>query len=529
MGMLRKGFADSTSVRARFAVSLFSNVFRALLGLVGGLLVARGLDPEGYGDLSFLLGSFVSLRILLDMGTSTAFYTFIAQRRRSSRFYWLYYGWLVLQFALVVGVLTLVMPDVMIQKLWLGHSRGVLLLAFLASFVQQQVWQTINQVAEAARQTFKIQLLNLGLGILHIGCLALLVVNHWVTVESVLWLYVAEYLVVSLVSIPILGGAQGAPPAESESRDMTFRTFLRETFREFRAYCAPLVVLALAGFLGDFLDKWLLQRFGGAQQQGLFQVSFQFSAVSLLVTTSILRIFWKEVSEAHDAKDTARAARIYQRVCRSLVMFSTILSAAMIPWARQIVEVFLGQAYLMAWPVLAIMFFYPIHQSLGQIGGTMLLATNRTRAYMWMTLAIMGIGLVSSYLTQAPQTGMLIPGLGLGALGMGLKTVVLNIFSVNVQAYIIARHFELDFDWLYQALGIPIVLGIGFLAKGIVSQIWRETELVGAMNLALPFALYCVLYLAGVGVLVFAMPWLAGLQRDEIKSMVARVGIRRAS
>lgn len=528
MGMLRGAIANSRSMRARFAVSLFSNVFRSILGFIGGLLVARGLDPAGYGDLSFLLGSFNSLRTLLDLGSSNAFYTFISQRHRSKHFYWLYYGWLGVQFLVVVLLLFLLMPEVMIQKLWLGHGRDVLLLAFLASFIQQQVWQTINQAAEAARQTFKIQLLNLGLGISHLLLISLLLVRQWASVHSILWLYVAEYAVASLIAFPVLRGRESTPEVEAPPAS-SFRDFLRETWQEYRKYCAPLVVLTLAGFLGDFLDKWLLQRFGGAQQQGLYQISFQFSAVSLLVTTSILRIFWKEVSEAHDAKNTARAAQIYLRVCRALVMFSAILSAAMIPWSKQIVEVALGPRYLMAWPVLAILFLYPIHQSLGQIGGTMLLATHRTRAYMWLTLMVMAVGLLSSYLTQAPRTGLLIPGLGLGAVGLALKMVVLNIASVNLQAYVIARHLELKFDWLYQALGVPLAIAWGFLAKGLIFQFWNESGLADPMSLAAPLAVYCLLYLAGVVAIILAMPWLAGLQREEIKSMIAGVWSKRAS
>ena len=72
----------STSVKLRLVVSVGSNALRALISFFTGLLIARALNPAGYGDLMFLLGSFVAIRSLLDMGSSSAFFTFLSQRSR---------------------------------------------------------------------------------------------------------------------------------------------------------------------------------------------------------------------------------------------------------------------------------------------------------------------------------------------------------------------------------------------------------------------------------------------------------------
>jgi O-antigen/teichoic acid export membrane protein len=54
---------------------------------------------------------------------------------------------------------------------------------------------------------------------------------------------------------------------------------------------------------------------------------------------------------------------------------------------RAIVNIFLGSVYAHAWPVLAIMLLYPIHQSMGQIRGTMLFASGQTHRYMFVRVA----------------------------------------------------------------------------------------------------------------------------------------------
>ena len=81
-----------TSIKKRFIFSVGANIARAAVSLMVGLLVARGLGPADYGNLAYLLGSFWAIRALLDMGASSAFYTFIARRDRGNPYYFLYFG-----------------------------------------------------------------------------------------------------------------------------------------------------------------------------------------------------------------------------------------------------------------------------------------------------------------------------------------------------------------------------------------------------------------------------------------------------
>ncbi|MFN3467993.1 MAG: oligosaccharide flippase family protein, partial [Candidatus Brocadiales bacterium] len=66
------------SIKFRFLASILANVTRMGLGLLTGLLVARGLGPAEFGSFSFLLTSFTAISQLLDMGSSQAFYTFVS-------------------------------------------------------------------------------------------------------------------------------------------------------------------------------------------------------------------------------------------------------------------------------------------------------------------------------------------------------------------------------------------------------------------------------------------------------------------
>ena len=509
----------STSVKLRLAVSIGSNAIRALISFATGLIIARTLNPAGYGDLMVLLGSFVAIRSLLDMGSSSAFFTFLSQRARGHRFHLVYFSWLSFQFIATLALLWLVIPDSLFEKVWLGHDREVVMLAFVAAFMQQQVWQMVGQIGEAMRKTVKVQLMNLSVALLYLMIVVLLSAYSYLSVERILLILVGQYVAVTVLAYLFLREHGASSPIDEKS--------LADILGDYWRYCRPLFALSLVSFAYDFADKWMLQKFGGAAQQGYFQIASQFAAVSLLATASILNVFWKEIADAWDKQDHARVAMLYRKISRGLVMLGAIASGLLFPWSEQIVSVFLGTAYASAWPVLAIMLLYPIHQSMGQIGGTMFLACGQTRRYMIISIAVMLFSMPVSYLMLAPATDGWLPGLEMGALGMAYKMVVIGIVSVNIQAWAIARYGGWEFDWHFQIVGIPMMISAGIIAKTISGMVW-EIEGVGMAGLMLPVTIASIFYALFVLVIIWWLPWLIGANRAELEKLFRRVLYRKA-
>lgn len=501
---------NSTSVKSRFLFSVVANALRAGVTFICGILIARGLSPAGYGELTFLLGSFVAIRALVDMGSSSAFYTFISRRPRGDKFYRFYFLWLMMQFVITLALVALLIPAGMFEKIWLGQLRGTVALAFVAVFMQQQVWQIVGQIGEAARKTIRVQSLNIAVAITYLAVIGLLFWVGDMSVQSVLWIMICLYGTAAALSYRLLR-ERNAEPVEGEG---TYKQMLGEYW----VYCRPMIWLAVAGFLYAFADKWMLQKFGGPAQQGYFQVASQFAQISLLATVSILNIFWKEIAEARARDDHDRVAILYIKINRGLVMLSAVIAGLLLPWAKQIVAILLGPTYVDAWPVLALMFLYPIHQSMGQIGGTMFMASGDTRKYVVLSISLMLCTLPVSYLALAPSSGMLLPGLGLGAIGMAGYMVLTNIVTVNIQAWIIARHNGWKFDWRYQAVGIPLTIALGYTIKLLVGLVW-ELDGVGALDLLIPAAVASIVYAGSVALVVRVQPWLIGMSKEELNRM----------
>jgi len=207
---------------------------------------------------------------------------------------------------------------------------------------------------------------------------------------------------------------------------------------------------------------------------------------------------------------------LYQKVSRGLLVVGAIFSGFAIPWSETILELVLGKAYAPAWAALAIMFLYPIHQSVGQVCGTMLLSIGQTRLYVLQGISIMLVSLPVSYIIQAPPTAM-VPGLGWGSFGMALKIVVLNVIGVNVMIVMIARLYGWKYDWASQVVGVvgPVVLG--FATHRLALWIMAPSA-GGGMQLLPPMLFAGLLYLLSAAGLIWAMPWLVGMERAEIRS-----------
>lgn len=497
------------SIRARFGFSLFANLSKAFITFGTGMLVARGLGPEQYGTMMFLLGTFTAARQLLDMGSSTAFFTFLSQRQRSRRFVGWYFAWLGVQFLLPLFAVGLLFPAAWVELIWKEEQRSLVILAFVAAYMQSVLWSVVLQMGESQRLTRRVQGVALAMALAHLLLMLLAWWGGWLSVRAIFILMILEWgIAVALIARHLRFVPQSDPPD-------TFRP----VFAEFGRYCLPLVLYAWLGFAYEFADRWLLQTYAGSVQQAYYSVAFQFGAIAAIATSSILNIFWKEIAEAHHQNNRERVTKLYRQVSRGLFFFSAAGAGILAPWAEDILRITLGAAYVGGAATLMLMFFYPMHQSMGQIGGTMAYATGRVAVYVKIGMMFMASSIVVTYFALADANAPL-PGLGLGSLGLAGKMVVMQIIQVNALAWYLARSLEIKFDWLFQPEAALACLAAGVMAYGMVhalfevsSQIWLAFGVSGL--------LYAILLLA----LIWTAPSLAGLQRSDLAAALA-IGLR---
>ncbi|MDB9916153.1 lipopolysaccharide biosynthesis protein [Pseudomonadales bacterium] len=447
------------TTKNRLFFSVGANGIKAALSLVLGMLVARSLGPENYGDLAFLLGSFWAIRALLDMGMGSAFYTFISQKDQDRKYYLVHFMWLACQFLFSLFLIGLLLPESLLDRIWLGQERELIVWALLATFLQNQVWQTVIQAYESERKTSRIQIASLCVILVQLIVVLSFVVLSSLSVLLFLKIISVEYFLFTTFMCLRLGKEHREKSIQEENP--SFNVVVTEYYH----YCRPLVIVGMMSFVYEIADRWLLQRYGGSDQQAFYQVAMQLSVVSVLVTTSILNVLWKEIAESNKNGDDARVIDLYHRLTRMLIATAMFFSCFLAPWAEEIVVLLLGADYKDAWPALFIMLFYPIHQCLGQINGTLFRATGVTSLLMRITVVSLLASLPLSYFLIAPTSEVTFPGLELGALGLAIKVVGLNIVFVNIESWFISRRYGSPFKWRQQITGTIVFLTLGYCSK----------------------------------------------------------------
>lgn len=486
------------SIRSRFGFSFFANLSRAIITFGTGMLVARGLGPEQYGTMMFLLGTFTALRQLLDMGTSTAFFTFLSQRQRSKRFAGWYFAWLAVQFSITLLTVGLLFPTSWIELIWKGEHRNLVILAFLASYMQSVLWSVILQMGESQRLTRWVQGVAVSVALIHFLLMALAWLGGWMAVHTVFGLMIVEWMIAVLLIMKQLRFAH--LPEETDTP--------KSVFNEFWHYCRPLILYSWLGFAYEFADRWLLQTYAGSVEQANYAVAYQFGVIVAIATSSILNIFWKEIAEANQQNNRERVVLLYRQVSRGLFFFSAAVAGFLAPWAEDILRISLGTAYMGGATTLIIMFFYPLHQSMGQIGGTLAYATGRVSVYVKLSMAFMVSSIVVSYFVLATPVAEL-PGLSLGSLGLAGKMVVMQFLSVNALAFYLSRSLGIKFDWLFQPVAVVICSGAGLLSINLAhglplnTAVWAQFILAGIFHLLL------------IALSLYFFPWLVGVKKNE--------------
>jgi len=477
------------------------------MNLLTGVIVARQLGPSAFGSFNFLLNSFISIMTLLDLGTSSAFYTFVSKKKQSLHFYLYYFIWLGIQFLLVLLFISTVFPESLRDKIWLGHKKELIILSFAASFLMSKLWKTIVQAGESIRATVLVQVYSTFLALANLFLVLLLAFFHYLAIDNLFKIIIVLHIFFSVVLTHKL---RSYLVAKDESK-------ISFWIKEYKIYCLPLMIYCIVSFAYSFADLWLLQKFGGSVQQGFFSVGSRFSAVCLIATSSILNVFWKEITEANERGDKKRMWQLYTKITRGLFFVTALGACFLLPFSKDILTLFLGQKYAAGSLCLAIMFLFPIHQSLGQINGSYFFASAQTRIYSKIGIAMMMLGIPMTYFVLASPSSP-IPGFDLGSVGLAVKMVFTQMIGVNIIAYFICKLTGGKFAFLFQLESIILLLFASFLCKMFFTFIFhvfgRVAHPVLLMILCGP-----VYVSISMGIL-YLYPSLGGLSKAELRNLI---------
>ena len=495
-----------SNLKGRYLASFTHNVIRGILALLTSSFLARSLGPGNYGTISFLLVTFTSLRSLLDLGTSPVFFTLISQRKRTKRFIFYYWGFIILQFALSTLILFVFLPKSYLYFIWGLKDSEWLFMAFIATFIQGTVWNLASYMAEANKQSLKLQRINTVLLLFYLLVLILLWKFSLLTISNIFGIIIIGWLIASILAFKLYNPRIGTLSSDIKEEN------IYSVLKEFRIIGWPLLILSFLTFVHDFTDRSLLQRWGGSIQQGYFSIAQQFSVVSLLATTSILRIFWKEVAESFQKSDFISMNLIFNKTARYIFLFSCLITGFLLQVIPEVIQLTLGNNYSSAYPIFFIMFLYPIYQSMGQLAASFLMATSDNKFYGKVLSLSLVMSLIVVYFILAPRNNF-IPGYQLGAVGLSVKFFIMQFLTVNILLFYIARKYRWSFGLFFDIMLICIFIVLGFFVTFIYSNFLDDSNL----NIYYQIVVKGILYILFVVLLFYSWPQLLFLSKTELK------------
>jgi len=506
-----------SSLKTRYAAKLSTNLVGLAVNMVIQAIIPRGLGPKAYGDFNFLSSFFSELMPFFSLNTSIGFYTKLSQRQNEFgliSFYFQLTGLSIIALFIFVigsqltGISNILWLDQNVRYVYMAAAWGAL--TWLAMLV--------GQVADAYGLTVSTEMARIAQRCLGLVIVLVLFLLNQLNLIAFFFYQYAVLLLLILLFVWIIGRK-----GHSFFRNWHLgKDRIKEYIKEFYEYSHPLFLYAVIGMIVCILERWLLQKFAGSVQQGFFGLSYQIGAVCFLFTSAMTPLIIREFSIAFSKNDLGEMARLFRRYIPLLYSIAAFFGCFACVQADKVTYIFAGGKFAGAALPVMIMALYPIHQTYGQLSGSVFYAAGQTRLYRNIGMIYMALSLPMAYFMLAPTAQF---GLNAGAVGLALKFVIVNFLVVNVQLFFNARLLNLSFInyFGHQIICVGFLISVALLSKTVIGHIGALQDKV-----VIGFLISGVLYSVMVMVVIFFLPAVFGLRRDDVMNLV-RNGIKIVS
>ena len=409
------------SLKKRYAIKLLSNIVNGLINVILVAIVPKALGPIAYGQFNYLQQFFTQIISFLDAGSSMAFFTKLSaktERRELIIFYFLFSLALLFLLFLIGYFIRLfdfsntLLPDIPSEYLYFGVWLG-----FLTWLTQIYI-----KISDAFALSVSVELIKIFHKI--VSMLLLLGMVYGTVFDLSMYFYFNYIALTSFLLIVTILFIQKDIFAKSLC---TLQLHYKALLEEFIHFCSPLVVFNIVGIMAGVFDIWLLQKLGGSIQSGFYGLAYSIAAMCFLFTSAMTPIITREFAKYYEQRDIENIKKLFYRYIPMLYSVSAYFAVFISFQSERLIEIFTDGKFKDAYVVLMVMAFYPIHQTYGQLSGSLFFATNKTHLYKNIGLISALIGLIFTYI--------FLYVLELDALGLAWKMVIAQVVSVNIQLY----------------------------------------------------------------------------------------------
>ena len=503
---------NTQSLKKRYFAKFSTNLVGLLFALVTTAIIPRGLGPKAYGDFNFLTNFFNRLFPFFTFSTSIGFYTKLSQRQDEFGIVSFYGRVIFFAFCCLFLFIFLSKSFGVTEFLWPDQSIKYVYMAALFA-VLTWIVATLTQVSDARGITVITEIARIFQKF--IGLLIILAFFFLKALNLTNFFYYQyTILILLIIAFVIIVSRSGFSLFQDWSLGLDRFKFY---FKEFYSYSRPLLIYGLVGVFVGLFDRWILQKYSGSIQQGFFGLSLKIGTLCFLFTGAMTSLITREFSIAHKNNDLKEMRRLFRRYIPLLFSVAAFISCFIAVEAEKVTYIFGGSKFSNAVLPMSIMAFYPIHQTYGQLSGSVFYATGQTKLYSRIGLIFLLAGLPIAYFAVAPSEAM---GLNAGATGLAVKFVLIQFIAVNVQLFFNSRFLKLNFlkYFAHQLISIGVLVAIAYVVKVLVNGIN-----ISYGRIIIPFLISGALYSFFVIAMIYFIPQTFGLRRMDVQNGIDKI------
>lgn len=486
----------------RYIVKFASSIILAVTNAIIQFLLPRALSVEMFGYYSYNLNVFTSIVVLTNLSTSSAMVSKFSKRNEEIGIVDFYLRYVAVVNVLLNAIILLVSALIGLEGIFKGQSLVLVLLGLNASIVVKLLSDVISMYDAMAISRFPAIIQAVG----KVVSCVIVMVFYLISLLFLECFYIIQILITGL-SVFLLVVMLKMDHAKQYTKEK--KRSNKEYMLEFWSFCKPLVFVACWAQINILIMNWALMTYAGEIEQAMFGIALQLNTLISYVFSPYAELMKREYAVL--SKECGMLKEKFVQSLKQMFWITTYFSVFIIVLAEKIIWFLYGEEYLGAVNVTQIMMVYTIYQSWGQMAGSFLLATEKTKLQAKLSYVSLVLTPVLIFLLQFPNG--IFPH-GLGTIGIALNYAICNIIATNVSVMICLRtlreRLSIVFSIQFRAV-IECVL-FSLLAKAIVEFICNAVSLTGVVFFEVMTA--GVIYTGLVLVSILFFPNKMGLNRS---------------
>ncbi len=492
--------SSEPSLKKRYLIKLSANVINGIVNAVIVAFIPSILGPIAYGHFVYLQDIFSKLFGFFDMGTSTAFFTKLSannNRKELISFYLIFSFSIFFISSLILNISnsynfnSILFPEISTEYIYSGFVLGFL------------TWltQIFVKISDAYALTVSVELTKIFHKIIML--VGLILISKYFIIDLTLYLnfnIIFSFIFIGLISIILL----------KERVLLNLYLSLNKIsilIKEFLDYSLPLATINIISLLTGFFDIWLLQKISGSEQTAFYGLAYGISAMCFLFTSAMTQVITREFSKSYEARNIETMQKLFYRYIPMLYSITAYFAIFISVQNENILYIFTDERYLNASFVLILMALYPIHQTYGQLSGSIFYATNQTKLMRNIGYFIHSLGLLLTFI--------FIYLFDLGAVGLAWKMVIVQFIGVNIQLYFNAKFLNLDLKYFlkHQAYSVLFFIILAIVSSNIFKFNSHLLDLIVSGGIYTLFVIILGVYL----------PQIFSIKKEETKYLRNRI------